>query len=79
MHYPSMPFVRAKQVKGCTYYYLCECVWVDGKPYQRVIAYLGQYRTVKAALAYWREEAQTKDKGRKQQAREMLKKLKPYA
>ncbi len=75
-----MPFVRAKQVKGCTYYYLCESYWADGRPHQRVIAYLGQYRTVKAALAHWQKQVRTGgDAAARKHAREMVKKLTPYA
>ena len=75
-----MPYVRAKQVKGHTYYYLCESVWVDGKPRQRVIAYLGKFSTVEAALVHWQEQVKTgQDAEARKHAREMVKKLAPYA
>jgi hypothetical protein len=74
-----MPYVRAKQIKGCTYYYLCESYWADGKPRQRVIAYLGKFSTVEAAHRHWNEQAQTApDAAARKHAREMVKKLKPY-
>lgn len=55
-----MSFVRKKEVKGQTYYYLVECRWVDGKPRQKVIAYLGAYATVRGAHAYWTRQAKKK-------------------
>lgn len=74
-----MSFVRAKTVKGITYYYLVEGYRDDGKVRQRVLAYLGQHKTVQTAYDYWREQVkEAKDAGDKQHAREMLKKLKRY-
>lgn len=74
-----MPFIRAKQVKGRTYHYLCECVWVDGKPRQRVIAYLGRHETVKAAYRYWQTQVKAgQDAAARRHAREMVKKLAQY-
>jgi hypothetical protein len=71
-----MSFVRKKVRKGQIYHYLCECRWIDGKPRQRVICYLGAYKTVKAAYAYWQRES--KKKGRKTYASKMMKKLQAY-
>ena len=71
-----MAFVRKKIVKGIEYHYLVESHWIDGKPRQRVICYLGRYATVNAAYKYWQKES--KLAGRKTQAAKMLKKLKPY-
>ena len=71
-----MSFVRKKVRKGQIYHYLCECLWEDGKPRQKVICYLGRYATVRGAHAHWMRESKTP--GRKMQAAKMLKKLKPY-
>jgi hypothetical protein len=72
----QMAFVRKKVVKGKTYYQLVECRWEDGRPRQKVIAYLGRFATVRGAHAYWIRESDTP--GRKTQAAKMLKKLRPY-
>jgi hypothetical protein len=61
---------------GKVYRYLCECHWIDGKPRQKVVAYLGAHKTVKAAYAHWQRES--KKKGRKTYASKMMKKLQPY-
>jgi hypothetical protein len=71
-----MAFVRRKTVKGRVYYQLVECLWVDGKPRQKLICYLGSHTTVAAAYKYWQKES--KKPGRKTQAAKMLKKLKPF-
>jgi hypothetical protein len=74
-----MPFIRSKNIKGHAYYYLCESMWVDGKPRQKIIAYLGKFSTVDAALAHWREQLKAgQDSDVCEYAREMVKKLSPY-
>ena len=74
-----MPFIRTKTIKGIEYYYLVESVRVDGKPRQRVIAYLGEHSTVKAAFRYWQEQVSAgPDATARKHAREMLKRLKAY-
>ena len=74
-----MPFVRTKLVKGISYHYLVESVRVDGKPRQRVIAYLGEHSTVKAACRYWQTQVSAgPDATARKHAREVLKKLKAY-
>jgi len=75
-----VPFVRTKLVKGIEYHYLVESYREDGKPRQRVLAYLGEHSTVKAALEHWRRELRTaRDAEGKRHAREMVSKLKPHA
>jgi len=69
-------FVRKKKDKNRTYRYLCECRWINGKPRQRIVAYLGRHQSVKAAYKYWQRES--KKKGRKTYASKMMKKLLPY-
>jgi hypothetical protein len=74
-----MAFVRKKTVRGQQYHYLCESRWEDGKPRQKVVAYLGEYATVKAALSHWkRETTKAPDAEGRKHAREMVKKLKEY-
>jgi hypothetical protein len=74
-----MPFVRTKLVKGIRYHYLVEAYREDSKPRQRVLAYLGEHATVKAALRYWQKQVNAgSDAAARKQAREMVKKLKPY-
>ncbi len=43
-------FIRSKEVRGRTYHYLVESQRVNGVPRQRVIAYLGHYKTVEEAV-----------------------------
>ena len=43
-------FIRTKEVRGQTYHYLVESQRVNGVPKQRVIAYLGHYKTVDEAV-----------------------------
>lgn len=45
-----MSYVRVKRVKGKEYRQLVESYREDGKPRQRVIAHLGQYPSLEAAL-----------------------------
>ena len=73
-----MAFVRTKTVKGIVYHYLVEGVREDGKVRQRVVCYLGQHASVKAAYSFWSREARKSDKARIRFARKMLKALKPY-
>ena len=71
-----MPFVRKKVQKGQTYHYLCECRWIDGKPRQRVVCYLGRYATVRGAHAYWTRQAEKRLKpAEAKHAKAMVKKL----
>ena len=66
-------------MKGIRYFYLVEGCRVDGKVRQRVVCYLGEHKTVKAALEHWRELAKAgKDVAERKHAREMVAKLKPY-
>ncbi len=46
-----MPFVRAKLIKGHTYYYLVENKRVRGKVKQKVVQYLGKRSDRSATLA----------------------------
>lgn len=71
-----MAFVRKKVVKGIEYHYLVESHWIDGKPRQRVICYLGRFATVRGAHAHWKR--QSIKPASKAQATKMLRKLKPY-
>jgi hypothetical protein len=74
-----VPFVRSKTVKGLLYNYLVESYREDGKPRQRVVAYLGEFSTVRAAYKHWAGEAKAgADAGIRKHAREMAKKLEPY-
>lgn len=74
-----MPFVRTKLVKGIRYHYLVEAYREDGKVRQRVLAYLGEHETVKAALRYWQKQTSAgPDAAARKHAREMVKKLRPY-
>ena len=74
-----MAFVRKKVTKGLTYYYLVECRWVDGKPRQKVICYLGRYATVRGAYAHWvREAKNSKYRAAQIHAQRMVKTLKQY-
>ena len=74
-----MPFIRTKTIKGIEYYYLVESCRVDGKPRQRVIAYLGQHETVKAAHRYWQKQASAgQDAAVRKHAREIVKNLVQY-
>ena len=36
-----MSFIRSKQIKGMTYYYIVENQWIMGKVRQYVLLYLG--------------------------------------
>ncbi len=37
-----MAFLRKKEIKGHEYWYIVENRWVDGKPRQKVLKYLGK-------------------------------------
>lgn len=72
-------FVRTKTIKGIDYHYLVEGVREAGKVRQRVVAYLGTHKSVKAAHAYWVCEARKhQDRTAKQHAQQMAKTLKQY-
>jgi len=74
-----MAYVRTKRIKGIEYRYLVEGVREGGKVKQRVIAYLGQHQTVKAAYRYWSltlQKAETTSE--RSEAKSMIKKLEPY-
>ena len=74
-----MPFIRTKIIKGIEYHYLVESVRVDGKPRQRVLAYLGEHSTVKAAHRYWQKQVNAgQDAAARKHARVMVKKLAQY-
>ena len=75
-----MPFVRTKRIKGILYYYLVEGYRTsDGKVHQRVLAYLGKHKTVRAALRHWEKQVSAGcDAVARRHARQMVKKLKPY-
>jgi hypothetical protein len=74
-----MSFVRKKVVRGQTYCYLVECRWVDGKPRQKVICYVGRFATVRGAHAHWIREAKKRQKpADARHAKQMVKKLKKY-
>ena len=75
-----MPYIRTKRIGGVEFYYLVESTRVDGKPRQRVIAYLGKFSTVEAALVHWREQVKAgPDAKARKHALEMVRKLAPYA
>ena len=65
-------------MKGIAYHYLVEGYRVDGKPRQRVLAYLGEHHTVKAAHAYWQKQAKAANTADRKHAREMVSRLKQY-
>jgi len=52
-----MAFVRQKQSRGRTAYYLVENYRADSKVKQKVLAYLGECDTVEKAIASFEEEA----------------------
>jgi hypothetical protein len=69
-------YVRRKKIDGIEYFYLVRGVREDGKVKQKVVCYMGQHATVKAACRHWQRES--KKPGRKLYAERMLKKLAPY-
>jgi hypothetical protein len=72
---PNVSYVRKKVVKGIEYHYLVESRWIDGKPRQRVIAYLGAHKSVKSAHAYWMRQAKKKQNADVKHAKAMVKRL----
>ena len=71
-----MSYVRKKVVKGIEYHYLVESRWIDGKPRQKVVAYLGHYATVRGAHAHFVRQAKKKQKpAEAKHAKAMVKKL----
>ena len=74
-----MPFVRKKVRNGQVYHYLVECHWIDGKPRQRVIAYLGSYATVEGAHSHWTRQAKKRQgPAEAKHAKMMVRKLARY-
>jgi hypothetical protein len=69
-------YVRRKKIDGNWYFYLVDSKRVNGRVMQKVVCYMGQHGTVKAAYKHWQREAGKP--GRKTYATGMLKKLKPY-
>jgi hypothetical protein len=72
----GVSFIRKKKRNGAEYFYLVKCERVNGRIQQKVLVYLGQHKSVKAAHDYWIE--QSKMTGRKRHAIQMTKKLAPY-
>ena len=74
-----MPFIRTKTIKGVSYNYLVENYREDGKLHQRVLAYLGEHRSVAAAHNSWSGQAKSApDAVSRKHAREMMKRLEQY-
>lgn len=72
-------FVRTKTIKGIEYRYLVEGVREGDKVRQRVVAYLGAHKTVKAAYAHWTREAKKQQSAADaKHAKMMVKKLAQY-
>jgi hypothetical protein len=72
-------FVRTKKVKGIEYRYLVEGVREGDRVRQKVVAYLGAHKTVKAAYAYWVREAKNpQSPADAKHAKQMVKKLARY-
>jgi hypothetical protein len=71
-----VPYIRKKWVSGAEYHYLVHSIRVDGRPRQKVLAYLGRHKTVRAAYAYWKR--QSKKPGKKTHSLKMMKQLEPY-
>lgn len=51
-----MAFIRQKVSRGRAAFYVVESVRVDGKPRQKVLAYLGPCDTIEGAIAHWESE-----------------------
>lgn len=74
-----IPFIRTRTIRGIAYNYLVESYREDGKPHQRILAYLGEHKTVAAAHSRWSEQAKTApDAVSRKHAREMMKRLEQY-
>lgn len=62
--------------KGVSHHYLVETYREDGRVRQRILAYLGEHNSVKAALEYWQgQEKVANDAENKDYVREMVVKL----
>ena len=72
----AVPYVRVKWNKGVRYSYLVHGIRMDGRVQQKVLAYLGQHRTVLEAYEFWARQRKTP--GKKIHAERMMKKLKPF-
>jgi hypothetical protein len=73
-----MPFVRTKRIKGIEYRYLVESYREGNRVRQRVLVYLGEHKTVKAAYSHWQKVLKASEGAERKQARKMLSKLEPY-
>jgi hypothetical protein len=74
-----VPYIRKKFTKGAAYHYLVHCERVGNRVRQRVLCYLGKHATVKAALRYWKRQADTAtDTAGKRKASRMVQKLKTF-
>lgn len=51
-----MAYIRAKEQRDRTYYYLVESYRRDGKVRQRMLAYLGEYPTVEMAITEYQKK-----------------------
>jgi hypothetical protein len=75
----DVTFVRTKMVKGIEYRYLVQGVREGDRVRQKVVAYLGAHKTVKAAYAHWMREAKnSKDRAAQRHAKQMVQTLKHY-
>ncbi|HKV92326.1 MAG TPA: hypothetical protein VJW20_07240 [Candidatus Angelobacter sp.] len=72
----AVPYIRTKWNKGIRYSYLVHGIRVDGRVQQKVLAYLGQHKTVLEAYEYWARQRKTP--GKKIHAERMMRKLKPF-
>jgi hypothetical protein len=69
-------YVRRKKIDGAWYFYLVRGVRVDGVVRQKVLLYLGKHASVDAAYQYWQRES--KKRGKKTHAEQMMRRLRPY-
>jgi len=77
--FSAVTFVRTKLVKGISYSYLVQGVRDGDRVRQKVVAYLGAHKTVKAAYAYWiREAKHPQSPAERKHAKQMVKKLSRY-
>jgi hypothetical protein len=66
-------------VKGIEYRYLVQGVRDGDRVRQKVVAYLGAHKTVKAAYAYWVREAKKRQiPAEAKHAKQMVRKLARY-
>lgn len=71
-----VPYIRVKWNKGNPYHYLVAGQRVAGLVKQKILAYLGQHKSVLEAYEYWAR--QRMNPARKVHAERMMKKLKPF-